>query len=120
MSDRTRGSFGLDDADLELLDRLSTIASAVDPVPDHVREMSRALFAFRLGTGRLPTERELKSVLSFREEQYKYFEDRSAAALAVAVPSLKNVPSDVNLHKVAAWAMVSRAILNLDETMTKE
>ena len=83
-------------------------------------DRSRALFAFRLGTGRLPTERELKSVLSFREEQYKYFEDRSAAALAVAVPSLKNVPSDVNLHKVAAWAMVSRAILNLDETMTKE
>jgi len=26
----------------------------------------------------------------------------------------------VNLHKVAAWAMVSRAILNLDETLTKE
>ena len=47
MSDRPRGSFGLDDADLELLDRLSTIASVVDPVPDHVREMSRALFAFR-------------------------------------------------------------------------
>jgi hypothetical protein len=47
MSDRTRGSFGLDDADLELLDRLSEIAQVVDPVPDHVREMSRALFAFR-------------------------------------------------------------------------
>jgi len=26
----------------------------------------------------------------------------------------------VNLHKVAAWPMVSRAILNLDETLTKE
>jgi hypothetical protein len=26
----------------------------------------------------------------------------------------------VNIHKMAAWAMVSRAILNLDETITKE
>jgi len=26
----------------------------------------------------------------------------------------------LNLHKAAAWAMVSRAILNLDETITKE
>jgi hypothetical protein len=47
MSDRTRGSSGLDDADNELLERLGAIAAVVDPVPDHVREMSRALFAFR-------------------------------------------------------------------------
>ena len=47
MSDRTRGSSGLDDADIELLERLGAIAAVVDPVPDHVLEMSRALFAFR-------------------------------------------------------------------------
>jgi len=82
--------------------------------------MSRARFAFRLATGRAPTEKELASVLKFWEEQYDYFEDRTAAALSVALPDPKTVPADVNLHKVAAWAMVSRAILNLDETMTKE
>ena len=47
MSDRTRGSSGLDEADIELLERLGAIADIVDPVPDHVREMGRALFAFR-------------------------------------------------------------------------
>ncbi|HEY7989516.1 MAG TPA: carboxypeptidase regulatory-like domain-containing protein [Lapillicoccus sp.] len=47
MSDRTRGLSGLDDADIELLERLGAIAAVVDPVPDHVLEMSRALFAFR-------------------------------------------------------------------------
>jgi len=83
-------------------------------------DRSRAGYAFRLCTGRAPTEREVRSILRFQGEQYKYFEDRSAAALAVAVPDIKNVPPDVNLHKVAAWAMVSRAILNLDETITKE
>jgi hypothetical protein len=83
-------------------------------------DASRARFAFRLCTGRAPTDRELNAILRFRDEQYLYFEERSAAALSVAVPDLKNVPADVNLHKVAAWAMVSRAILNLDETITKE
>ncbi len=81
---------------------------------------SRAAYAFRLATGRAPTERELKSVLSFWEEQYRHFEDRSAAALQVALASPTNVPPEVNIHKMAAWAMVSRAILNLDETITKE
>jgi hypothetical protein len=37
----------MDDADIELLERLGAIAAVVDPVPDHVREMSRALFTFR-------------------------------------------------------------------------
>ena len=83
-------------------------------------DRSRMVFAFRLATGRIPTERELKSLLQFWEEQYRYFEDRSAAAIAVAVPDARQIPPEVNLHKVAAWAMVSRAILNLDETITKE
>ena len=81
---------------------------------------SRARYAFRLGTGRLPTERELTSLLKFWEEQHDYFEDRTAAALSVALPDPQTVPPEVNIHKVAAWAMLSRAILNLDETITKE
>src|SRR5437773_9312139 len=81
---------------------------------------SRASFAFRLCTGRPATEPELKSLLSFWDEQYKYFEDATAAAVQVSSQSVTNPPPDVNLHKAAAWAMVSRAILNLDETITKE
>jgi mono/diheme cytochrome c family protein len=81
---------------------------------------SRVTYAFRLATGRTPTERELTSLLDFWEEQFRYFEDRSAAALQVALSNPTNVPPDVNIHKVAAWAMVSRTLLNLDETITKE
>jgi hypothetical protein len=83
-------------------------------------DRSRAIFAFRLCTGRAPSERELKSLLAFWREQYRHFEDNTGAAVSVAVPDPKKIPPDVNLHKVAAWAMVSRAILNLDETITKE
>ncbi len=83
-------------------------------------ERSRATFAFRLCTGRTPTDRELKSLLAFYDEQYKHFEERTTDAIKVGSLSQTNLPPDVNLHKVAAWAMVSRAILNLDETITKE
>jgi len=38
---------GPNEADLRLLERLSAIAEVVDPVPDHVRELSRALFSLR-------------------------------------------------------------------------
>jgi hypothetical protein len=81
---------------------------------------SRATYAFELCTGRKPTSFELNKLLKFWQEQYDYFENRTAAAVNVAAPDVKQLPEDVNLHKVAAWAMVSRAILNLDETITKE
>ena len=83
-------------------------------------EKSRAIYAFRLCNGRAPTEGELKSILAFWNEQHRYFEDRTSAALTVALADPKQIPPDANLHKVAAWAMVSRAILNLDESITKE
>jgi hypothetical protein len=82
-------------------------------------ERSRVTYAFRLCTGRAPNERELNSLLKFYDEQFHYFEDRTSDALKVGLAST-NIPPNVNLHKVAAWAMVSRAILNLDETITKE
>jgi hypothetical protein len=83
-------------------------------------DSSRAVYAFRLCAGRPPTERELKSILDFWNEQHRYFEDRTSAALTVALADPKHVPPEANLHKVAAWAMVARAILNLDESITKE
>ena len=83
-------------------------------------DRSRANYAFRLATGRAPTDRELKSLLDFWREQYRLLEDNTAAAVNIAVPDLRAIPPDINLHKAAAWTMVSRAILNLDETITKE
>jgi len=81
---------------------------------------SRASFAFRLCTGRPPMDAELKPLLKFWDEQYRHFEENTAAAVQVASQSTTNPPPDVNLHKAATWAMVSRALLNLDETITKE
>ena len=84
-------------------------------------DRSRAIYAFRLATGRTPADRELKPLLNFYEEQYRYFDDdHSLDAAKVGSISITNLPANVNLHKVAAWAMASRAILNLAETITKE
>ncbi len=81
---------------------------------------SRARYAFRLCTSREPSGEELGAILKFWQEQYEQFENDTARAVKVAVPDINQMPPDVNLHKVAAWAMVSRALLNLDETITRE
>ena len=81
---------------------------------------SKLIYAFRLATGRNPSSDEVRKLLKFWEEQYDYFENRTADALEVAVPDPKSVPKEVNLHRAAAWAMVSRTLLNLDETVTRE
>lgn len=81
---------------------------------------ARARYAFRLCTGRQPDNQELEKLLKFWQEQYDHFENDTAAAVKVSSSDLTNMPPDLNLHKAAAWAMVSRTILNLDETITKE
>ena len=81
---------------------------------------AQARYAFRLCTGRAPTEDELESLLQFWDEEYQRFENDTASAVKVASSDPANPAPQVNLHKAAAWMMLSRALLNLDETITKE
>jgi hypothetical protein len=81
---------------------------------------ARLRYAFRLCTGRQPDREELEKLLKFWQEQFEHFENDTADAVKVSSVDLTNMPPDVNLHKAAAWALVSRTILNLDETITKE
>jgi len=83
-------------------------------------ESARARFAFRLCTGRQPDEIELENILKLYREQLSELEDHTTQAVTVASRDAKNPPADVNLHKAAAWTMVSRVLLNLDETITKQ
>jgi hypothetical protein len=83
-------------------------------------DRARAAYAFRLCTARSPNPHEVQSLLKFWQEQYSHFENDTASAVKVAVPDLAKMPSELNLHKTAAWAMLSRALLTLDETITRE
>lgn len=81
---------------------------------------ARVDYAFRLCTGRTPSKGEEQNVLELLHDQDNYLEDHTTTAIKVASPDPKAPPDNVNLQKVAAWTMVSRVLLNLDETITKE
>ena len=83
-------------------------------------DRTRVNYAFRLCTGRKPTEKEAAEIMDLLRKQEAYFEGRTTDAIAVASEDPKNPPPDVNLHRVAAWTVAARVILNLDETVTKE
>jgi hypothetical protein len=83
-------------------------------------ERARINYAFELCTGRKPQRHEAEIISSLLRDQSDFFASRTARAVKVASPDPTNPPPDVNLHKVAAWTMVSRVLLNLDETITKE
>jgi mono/diheme cytochrome c family protein len=85
-----------------------------------ITERDRAVYAFRLCTGRPPDEAEANAILALVTDRENYFENRTTEAIKVASPDLKNPPEGVNLHKVAAWTLASRVLLNMDETITKE
>jgi hypothetical protein len=73
-------------------------------------EHARIDYAFRLCTGRKPKPAEADRLLSGLERERSYFTQHQAEAAKVAA-------GDANL---AAWTMLSNALLNLDETITKE
>jgi hypothetical protein len=79
----------------------------------------RITFAFRLATGRRPQPGEIAVLRQVFEQQLAVFRrDHQAASKLLAVgESTRNEKLDA--AELAAWAMVSSAILNLDETVTK-
>jgi hypothetical protein len=83
-------------------------------------DRARLDYAFELCTGRKPLPKEVATLSSLLHDEDDFFENRTTRAVQVASPDLKSPPQDVNLEKVAAWTMVTRVLLNLDETITKE
>jgi hypothetical protein len=79
----------------------------------------RIAFAFRLCTARKPTEREiaiLKRVYAMQLEKFQ--KDKAAAEKLLQVgESPRNEKLDVT--ELAAWTMTANALLNLDETVTR-
>ena len=77
-------------------------------------------FAFELATARIPGPVEQEVLLSlFRKERRVFRRDEEAARRLLAVgESPQN--SKLDPAELAAWTVVAGAILNLDETMTKE
>jgi hypothetical protein len=79
-------------------------------------DWDRMTYAFRRCTGRLPQTKEAAVLLVLLGKELERFNrDRDKAAELVSDKS-----QDTNLPQLAAWTAVSRVILNLDETITRE
>jgi hypothetical protein len=81
---------------------------------------ARARYAMRLCVGREPEDDEVSRLVVFHDAQLARFEKKSPDPTEVALAEREAAPPDVNLNELAAWTTVCRAVLNLDETITRE
>ena len=78
---------------------------------------ARLIRLFRRCLARPPASWELARLRDYLESQRDHFGGNETAARKV---SPKNKPKDVSESESAAWVMVARAVMNLDEFITRE
>lgn len=84
---------------------------------------SRLVFAFRRCVSRPPTDSEQALLLDLLQKQKSRFSSPDAHPWELAANDPQNppqLPEGVLASDAAAWTVVSRVLLNLDETVTKE
>ena len=86
-------------------------------------DSERLAYAFRRCTARMPDWKEAGALLSLLTKQQERFSQEGAKPWDLAANDPANppaLPEGVTPAQAAAWTAVSRVILNLDETITKE
>jgi hypothetical protein len=84
---------------------------------------TRVVFAFRRCLSRSPTAEEKAELLTLLAKQQAHFAGPAAKPWDLAANDPAHpptLPKDVTPAQAAAWTVVSRVLLNLDETITKE
>ncbi len=85
-------------------------------------DAARVDHAFRLCTSRLPSDAERAEVLQLlrsRRERLRRGELKAGDIAFSAFTKPSELPPDATPNEVAAWAITSRVLLNLDETIAK-
>ncbi len=86
-------------------------------------DQDRLDYAFRSCVSRKPTPEESATLLEFLDEQTQRLQDGSLdpkQILGNQQGDTSELPEIVEQIQLAAWTVVSRVLLNLDETITKE
>ncbi|MDX1952892.1 MAG: PSD1 and planctomycete cytochrome C domain-containing protein [Verrucomicrobiota bacterium] len=85
-------------------------------------ETQRIQYAFRLCTSRVPKEHEIKTLKQLMDSQRRRLAEGwiSALEIAFAENRLPPLPDGTTPQDVAAWTILSRVLLNMDETMSKQ
>ena len=85
-------------------------------------DADRVNHAFRLCTSRAPDENERVDVLRLlqsRRDRLRRGELKAGEIAFSAFTKPSDIPADVTPNEIAAWAITSRVLLNLDETIAK-
>ena len=85
-------------------------------------DVSRANYAYQLSTARGVKPAELKTLLKLLELSRAKLRQGDLKAGLIAFSELtrpEDLPPDATPNEIAVWTIVSRVLLNLDETMTK-
>jgi hypothetical protein len=86
-------------------------------------DRQRAAYAFRRCTGRTPTRAESNVILALLDKQQRYVAEGWVNASDLGTIDKTHppvLPEGATPTQLAAWTTVSRVLLNLDETITKE
>jgi len=81
---------------------------------------SRIEFLFREATARMPSTKEARVLRNLFEQQLSHYRVDQKAALDLLGVGESKWDEQHNASELAAWTTVASAILNLDETITKE
>ena len=84
---------------------------------------ARIAFAFRRCVARQPDAAEVATLKTLLDKEQEHFSAPGAKPweLAAADPlHPPKLPDGTSTARLAAWTVVSRVILNLDETITKD
>jgi hypothetical protein len=86
-------------------------------------DRDRAVYAFRRCTARKPATKELDVLLAFLAKQTEKFSAADAKPWDLAANDPAHpptLPKGMTPAQAAAWTALSRLLLNLDETITKD
>lgn len=86
-------------------------------------DRARLNYAFKLCVARAPAPKELQTLARLLEDTAREYEKQPQEAARAAFLDPKApppLPDGVSVPQLAAWASVARALLNLDETVTRE
>jgi len=80
----------------------------------------RLVFAFRQALSRQPRPEEIKVLDDLLQRQREHFSADKASASAVVSVGQAPAPKELDVVELASWTNLSRAILNLHETITRK
>jgi hypothetical protein len=84
-------------------------------------DAERLTYAFRRCVARRPSAAETATLLELLERQTRHFAGGTTAPVKLAAEVKQpELPEGTSRAQLAAWTVVARVLLNLDETITKE